>query len=141
MSHLLLLLEQRRMTTLADSAPIAQVIDAILLGLGAQVQQSQRDQYVSKLEENLISTVTALKRLSSHRIPRLGLPLMIEEELDRIVLAFASVQKEPLIALQGLQVQRKPSRRPFRSRAQWRKLSLSNASMSSRNSYLRRRPS
>lgn len=91
--------------SLPDSAPIAAVIDALVSALGLSSVRNilaRKETWATALEEQMVLTLGSLRRLSPQRIAKLGLPLLIEEELEKIIVHYAA--REPLLSVTGVPV-------------------------------------
>jgi len=92
-----------RTVTLPDHAPVAAVLDALVTALGlASIKgiAALKDKWAASLEDHLITSLGSIRRLSPQRLSRLGLPVLIEDELEKIIVAFET--REPLVHVQGV---------------------------------------
>jgi hypothetical protein len=73
-------LAEKNFVTLDTS--IEELISIIFAKLRIDVP---RDEYVKKFHDNLIFDVGHLKRITPHRLGKLNLPILLEEELEKVI--------------------------------------------------------
>jgi hypothetical protein len=87
-------LAEKNLVTL--DTPIDDLIAIIFAKLGIDVPVTE---YAKKLRENLIMDVGHLKRITPHRLGKLNLPILLEEELEKVIGKTKSEFTKPLVGV------------------------------------------
>eukprot|EP01124_Arcella_intermedia_P036698 TRINITY_DN9668_c0_g1_i1.p1 TRINITY_DN9668_c0_g1~~TRINITY_DN9668_c0_g1_i1.p1 ORF type:complete len:725 (-),score=183.93 TRINITY_DN9668_c0_g1_i1:6-2180(-) len=88
---------------ISNATSIEVFIDQILIAL--QIEQEEiclraKSEWVSKLKKNLVYNVGLFKRLHPDQLSSLGLPIVLEEELEKLLLV--SRERKPLLNLMNI---------------------------------------